>query len=126
MAAPTSTCCASASSPRHKPGERGYLIFPYNWCIESAEEPSPDPVGWRAGARRTPYPDGQQPPPADQRLPEGVPRHRHQVPGQLPPLVPPHPPRSPSVTAILSPCRPRPATSDHRAQLTKTEPKLKA
>src|SRR4051812_6056323 len=39
MAAPTSTCCASASSPRHKPGERGYLILSYNWCIESAEEP---------------------------------------------------------------------------------------
>src|SRR3954464_6178362 len=33
-----------------------------------------------------------------------------------------HPPRSPSVTAILSPCRPRPATSDHRAQQRKPSP----
>src|SRR3954471_9527593 len=56
MAAPTSTCCASASSPRHKPGERGYLILSYNWCIESAEEPEHSLLGLSAaGFHRIAY-----------------------------------------------------------------------
>ena len=55
-----------------------------------------------AGERvRAAHPDGQQPPQPDQGLPARLPRHRHQVPGQLSQMVPSHRTRRPTIAKSL-------------------------
>ncbi len=64
--------------------------------------PERQPLRRRAGARGRAHPDGQQSPQSDQGLLAALPRHRHQILGQLSEVVPSRHPRQASIAKSLS------------------------